>query len=81
VSLPGRQSSLLVPQPGLSAICVELMGQDLGTCVLQSFPLPLEVGLTMIEASLVGALDLKLTAEGDVVQLLLLLQLPLLLLK
>jgi hypothetical protein len=39
--------------------------------------LPLKVGLTMLEADLVGAQDLELTPEGDVVQLLPLLQLAL----
>jgi hypothetical protein len=32
--LPGHQFDLLVPQPGLPAIRVELAGQDLGTTVL-----------------------------------------------
>jgi hypothetical protein len=32
--LPGHQSGLLVPQPGLPAIRIELTGQDLGTGVL-----------------------------------------------
>jgi hypothetical protein len=65
--LPGHQSGLLVPQAGLPAIGVELTGQDLGTGVLQSFLLPLEVGLTTLEAGLAGAQDLKLAAEGDVI--------------
>jgi hypothetical protein len=69
--------SLLVPQPGIPGICVELTGQDLGTGVLQSFLLLLEVGLTAVEASLTGAQNLKLSPEGDVVQLLPLLQQPL----
>jgi hypothetical protein len=51
--LPGRQSGLLVPQPG----------------ILQSFLLPLKVGLTAVEASLTCAQGLKLSLEGDVVQL------------
>jgi hypothetical protein len=79
--LPGHQSGLLVPQPGLPTIRIELTGQDLGTGVLQSFLLPLEVGLTTVEAGLAGAQDLELTTEGDVVQLIPLLQLPLSLLK
>jgi hypothetical protein len=53
--LPGRQSGLLVPQPGISSIHVELAGQDPGTGILQSFQIPLEVGLMTVEASLVGA--------------------------
>jgi hypothetical protein len=32
--LPGRQLSLLVSQPGIPGIRVELTGQDLGTDVL-----------------------------------------------
>jgi hypothetical protein len=32
--LLGRQSGLLVPQPSLLGICIELTGQDLGTGVL-----------------------------------------------
>jgi hypothetical protein len=71
----------LVPQVDLLAISVELTGQNLGTGVLQSFPLPLEVGLTMLEANLTGAQDLELATEGDVLQLFPLLQLPLLLLQ
>jgi hypothetical protein len=57
------------------------VGQDLGTGVLQSFLLPLEVSLMMIEAGLTGAQDLELTAKGDVIQLFPLLQLPLPLLQ
>jgi hypothetical protein len=68
--LLGRQFGLLVPQPSLPTIHVELVGQDLGTSVLLSFLLLLEVSLTMVEADLVGAQDLELAAEGDVVQLL-----------
>jgi hypothetical protein len=49
----------------------------LGTSVLQSFLLPLEVGLTAVEAGLAGAQGLKLSPEGDVVQLLPPLQQPL----
>jgi hypothetical protein len=45
--------------------------------VLQSFLLPLKVGLTAIEAGLAGAQGLELASEGDVVQLLPLLQQPL----
>jgi hypothetical protein len=45
--------------------------------VLQSFLLPLEVGLTAVEAGLTGAQGLELTPEGDFVQLLPLLQQPL----
>jgi hypothetical protein len=79
--LPGHHPILLVPQTGLPAICVELAGQDLGTTVLQSFPLPLEVNLMTVEAGLTGAQDLELTAVGDVVHLFPLLQLPLPLLQ
>jgi hypothetical protein len=75
--LPGRQLSLLVSQPGIPGIRVEPTGQDLGTDVLQSLLLSLEVGLTAVEAGLAGAQDLKLSSEGDVVQLLPLLQQPL----
>jgi hypothetical protein len=45
--------------------------------VLQSFLLLLEVGLTMVKVGLVGAQGLELAPEGDVVQLLPLLQQPL----
>jgi hypothetical protein len=38
-----------------SCIHVELTGQDLCTGVLQSFLLPLEVSLTVVEAGLAGA--------------------------
>jgi hypothetical protein len=55
--LPGRQSGLLVPQTGLPTIGVELAGQDLGTSILQSFPLLFWVGLTTLEAGLVDAQD------------------------
>jgi hypothetical protein len=75
--LPGRQLSLLVSQPGIPGIRVELTGLDLGTDVLQSRLLSLEVSLTVVEASLVGAQGLELSLEGDVVQLLPLLQQPL----
>jgi hypothetical protein len=69
--------SLLVSQPGISGIHIELVGQDLGTDVLQSLLLSLEVGLTAVEAGLTGAQGLELSPEGDVVQLLPLLQQPL----
>jgi hypothetical protein len=75
--LPGRQSGLLVPQPGILGIRVELTGQDLGTGILQSFLLLLKVGLMLVEEGLVGAQGLELAPEGDVVQLLPLLQQPL----
>jgi hypothetical protein len=77
LSLSGHQSGLLVPQISLPAIRIELAGQNLGTGVLYSFSLPLEVGLTTVETDLAGAQDLELTAEGDVIQLFPLLQLPL----
>jgi hypothetical protein len=67
LQLPGLQSGFLVPQPDIPGIRVELTGQDLGTGVFESFLLPLEVGLTMVEASLAGAQGLELTPEGDVV--------------
>jgi hypothetical protein len=41
--LPGRQLSLLVSQPSIPGIRVELTGQDLGTDVLQCLLLSLEV--------------------------------------
>jgi hypothetical protein len=75
--LSGRQLSLLVSQPGISGIRVELTGQDLGTNVLQSLLLSLKVGLTTVEAGLTGAQGLRLSPAGDVVQLLPLLQQPL----
>jgi hypothetical protein len=53
--LLGRQLGLLIPQPGISGTSVELTCQDLGTGVLQSFLLPLEVGLTAVEVRLAGA--------------------------
>jgi hypothetical protein len=65
--LPSRQLSLLVSQPSISSIHVELTGQDQGTDVLQSLLLSLEVGLTVVEAGLVGAQVLELSSEGDVV--------------
>jgi hypothetical protein len=72
LSLSGHQSSLLVPQIGLSTIGVELAGQDLGMGVLQSCPPPFEVSLMTLEAGFTGAQDLELVAEGDVIQLFLL---------
>jgi hypothetical protein len=69
--------SLLFSQPGIPGIRVELTGQDLGTDVLQSLLLSLEVDLTAVEAGLTGAQDLELSPDGDVVQLLPLLQQPL----
>jgi hypothetical protein len=77
LSLSGRQCGLLVPQTSLPAIGVELAGQDLGTGILQSFPLLFKVGIATIEAGLTGTQDLELVAKGDVVQLFPLLQLPL----
>jgi hypothetical protein len=65
--LPSHQLSLLVSQPGIPGIRIELTGQDLGTNVLQSLLLSLEVGLTAVEAGLAGAQDLDLLPEGDVV--------------
>jgi hypothetical protein len=68
--LPCRQSSLLVPQTGLLGVSVELTGQDLDTGVLQTFTLPVKLGLATVEAGLVGTQSLKLTAERDIIQLL-----------
>jgi hypothetical protein len=68
--LPGRQLSLLVSQPGIPSIRIELMGQDMVTDVLQSLLLLLEVGITVVEVGLMGAQGLELSLEGDVVQLL-----------
>jgi hypothetical protein len=62
--------SLLVSQPGIPSIRVELVGQDLGTDVLQSPLLSLDVRLTAVEAGLAGAHDLELSLEAGVVQLL-----------
>jgi hypothetical protein len=73
----GHQLSLLLSQPGIPGIRVELTGQDLGTNVLQSLLFSLEVGLTTVEAGLTGAQGLELSPEGDVVQPLPLLQQPL----
>jgi hypothetical protein len=75
--LPGRQLSLLVSQPGIPGIRVELTVQDLGIDAHQSLLLSLEVGLTAVKAGLIGAQGLELSSEGDVVQLLPLLQQPL----
>jgi hypothetical protein len=49
----------------------------MGAGILQSFLLPVEVGLTTLEGGLTGTQDLELTTKCDVVQLLPLLQLPL----
>jgi hypothetical protein len=68
--LPCRRSSLLVPQTGLPGFSVELADQDLDTGVLQTFTLPVKLGLAMIEAGLVGTQSLKLTTKRDIVQLL-----------
>jgi hypothetical protein len=75
--LPRCQSSLQVPRTGLPAISVELVGQDLGVGVSQSFPLLVKVDLVTVEGGLASAQDLKLATERDVVQLLPLQQLPL----
>jgi hypothetical protein len=72
-----RQSSLLVPQTGLLGFSVELADQDLGTGVLQTFTLPVKLGLATVEAGLAGTQSLKLATERDIVQLLPLQQLPL----
>jgi hypothetical protein len=52
--------SLLVSQPSIPGIRVEV----------QSLLLSLEVGFTAVKAGLTGAQDLKLSPEGDVIQLL-----------
>jgi hypothetical protein len=75
--LSGSQLSLMVSQLGISGIRVELTGQDLGTDILQSLLLSLEVSLMAVEPGLAGDMDLKLSLEGDVVQLLPLLHQPL----
>jgi hypothetical protein len=67
----------LISQPGIPGIHVELTDQDLGMDILQSLLLSLEVGHTAVEAGLTGAKDLELSPEGDVTQLLPLLQQPL----
>jgi hypothetical protein len=59
--LPSRQLSLLVSQPNIPGIHVELTGQDLGTDVLQSLLLSLKVSITTVEAGLAGAQGLKLS--------------------
>jgi hypothetical protein len=45
------------------------VGHDLCAGVLQSFPLPVNLGLMMLEAGLAGAQDLEIATEGDVIQL------------
>jgi hypothetical protein len=75
--LPGHQLNLLVSQPSIPGIHVELTGQDLGTDILQSLLFSLKVSLATVEAGLAGAPGLELSPEGDVVQLLPLLQQPL----
>jgi hypothetical protein len=68
--LPRRQSSLLVPQTSLPGISIELVSQDLDAGVLQSFMLPVKLGLPSLETRLAGTQSLELTAERDPVQLL-----------
>jgi hypothetical protein len=53
------------------------VSQDLDTGVLQTFTLPVKLGLTSVEAGLAGTQSLELAAERDLVQLLLLQQPPL----
>jgi hypothetical protein len=77
LSLPCHQSDLLVPHTGLPTISVELPGQDIGVGVLQSFSLLVEVGLMTLKSGLVGAEDLEVVTECDVVQLFPLQQPPL----
>jgi hypothetical protein len=69
LSFPCHQSGLMVPQTGLPTIGVKLVGQDLDAGILQSFPLPVKVGLTTLEVGLTGAQDHKLATECDVIQL------------
>jgi hypothetical protein len=75
--LPYRQSGLLVPQTSLRGVSIELVSQDLDTGVLQTFTLPVKLGLAPVEAGLVGTQSLELAAERDLVQLLTLQQPPL----
>jgi hypothetical protein len=60
----------MVPQTSLPGVSIELMSQDLDTGVLQTFTLPVKLGLASVEAGLTGTQSLKLTAERDPVQLL-----------
>jgi hypothetical protein len=75
--LPRRQSGLLVPQTSLPGISIELASQDLDAGVLQSFTLPVKLGLASVEAGLTGTQSLELAAERDPIQLLPLQQPPL----
>jgi hypothetical protein len=68
--LPCCQSGLLVLQTSLLGVSIELASQDLDTGVLQTFTLPVKLGLASVEAGLVGTQILELTAERDPVQLL-----------
>jgi hypothetical protein len=77
LSLPRRQSGLLVPQTSLPGISIELASQDLDADVLESFTLPVKLGLASLETGLVGTQSLELAVERDPVQLLPLQQPPL----
>jgi hypothetical protein len=75
--LPRRQSGLLVPQTSLPGISIELASQDLDAGVLESFTLPIKLGLTSLETGLTGTQSLELAVERDPIQLLPLQQPPL----
>jgi hypothetical protein len=75
--LPCRQSSLLVPQTSLPGVSIKLASQDLDTGVLQTFMLPVKLGLAPVEAGLTGTQSLELAVERDLIQLLTLQQPPL----
>jgi hypothetical protein len=77
LSLLCCQSSLPAPQTSLPGVSVELASQDLDTGVLQTFTLPVKLGLASVEAGLAGTQSLELAAERDLVQLLRIQQLPL----
>jgi hypothetical protein len=60
--LPCRQSGLLVPQTILPGVSIKLASQDLDTGVLQTFTLPVKLGLASVEARLTGTQSLELAA-------------------
>jgi hypothetical protein len=63
--LPRCQSGLLVPQTSLPGISIDLTSQDLDAGVLESFTLPVELGLVSLETGLAGTQSLELAAERD----------------